>query len=283
MILVTGATGKVGSAAVRELRRRGLPVRALVRDPQRARPLAQLGADLAVGDFGDPATLAAATAGVDTVVLIGPGGPPEQELAVVEAAARAGVGHVVKLTSKASPDSPVARQRWHAEVERGLAASGLPHTLLRANAYMQNTLMLAPAIARTGGFASSVGDGRMGLVDARDVAGVAAAVAADPAAHAGRTYRLTGPELITYADVAAILSEVLGRPMEFRPSSREQDEADMVRAGLPEVVAAMNAQALQLFAAGDAEWLSPDVTTLLGRPPRSFTEFADDHVAAFAT
>jgi len=151
VILVTGATGKVGSAAVRELRSRGVPVRALVRDPDRARPLARLGAELAVGDFAEPATLDGAMAGVDTLVLIGPGGPPEQELAAVAVAVRAGVGHVVKLTSQASPDSPIARQRWHAEVERGLAASGLAHTLLRSNAFMQNLLMLAPGIARTGG------------------------------------------------------------------------------------------------------------------------------------
>lgn len=233
MILVTGATGKVGSAAVRELRGRGVPVRALVRDPDRARPLAQLGAEPAVGDLTEPATLDAAMAGIDTLVLIGPGGPPELELAAVAAAVRAGVGHVVKLTSQASPDSPVARQRWHAEIERGLAASGLAHTLLRSNAFMQNLLMVAAGIASTGRFASAAGAGRIGMVDARDVGAVVAEVAADPARHAGRTYRLTGPELVSYRDVAGVLSDVLGRPVTFRARSRSEDETEMVRPGSP--------------------------------------------------
>jgi len=154
MILVTGATGKVGSEAVRVLRQQDVPVRALVRDPAKAQYLAAAGAELAVGDFDDPLSLKQAMHGVTSVLLTSPGGEPAQELHVVDAAAEAGVGHVVKLTSKASPDSPIARQRWHAEVEKGLAASGVPHTLLRSNAYMQNTMMVAPTIAKTSSFAS---------------------------------------------------------------------------------------------------------------------------------
>src|SRR5712664_2651457 len=96
------------------------------------------------------------------------------------APARAGVGHVIKATSKASADSPIARRRWQAEIEAGLAASGIPYTLLRSNAYMQNVLALAPAIAKTSSFGSSAGKGRSGLVDTRDVAAVAAGIAAAP-------------------------------------------------------------------------------------------------------
>ena len=281
MILVTTA-GKVGSEAARLLAEREEPVRVLVRDPEKVTALAQAGVEVAEGDLEVPATIEEAMEGVSAVVLVSPGVEPAQELNVVDAAARAGVGHVVKLTSKASPDSPIARQRWHAQIERGLAASGLPHTLLRSNAYMQNTLMLAPSIAGTGSFASSIGAGRVGMVDARDVAAVAAAVAADPAGHAGQTYWLSGPELVTYADVAAVLSRLLDRKVTFKPQSREEDEAAMVRAGLPQPVAAMNALALSLFAEGNAEWLSRDVPNLLGRPARSYERFAADHVAAFS-
>lgn len=281
MILVTTA-GKVGSEAARLLAEREEPVRILVRDPEKATALAQAGVEVVEGDLEVPTTIEEAMQGVSAVVLVSPGVEPARELNVVDAAARAGVGHVVKITSKASPDSPIARQRWHAQIERGLAASGLPHTLLRSNAYMQNTLMLAPSIARTGSFASSIGAGRVGMVDSRDVAAVAAAIAVDPAGHAGETYWLSGPELVTYADVAAVLSRLLGRTVTFHPQSREQDEAAMVRAGLPQPVAAMNALALSLFAEGNAEWLSRDVPNLLGRPARSYEQFADDHVAAFS-
>jgi uncharacterized protein YbjT (DUF2867 family) len=280
MILVTGATGKVGSEAVRLLRQQAIPVRAMVRDPGKATPLATAGAELARADFDDPGAIDTALASVDTVILVSPG-VPAQELNVVASAVRQGVKHVVKVTSNASADSPIARRRYQAEIEAGLAASGLAHTLLRANAFMQNTLALAPAIQRTGGFGSSAGLGRVGMVDARDVAAVAAEVATVPQAHAGRTYRLTGPALITYADVATVLSEVLGRPVQYRTLSFEEDRAAMIAAGLPEPVAGMNAQAFSLIAAGDAAWLSPDIPALLGRPARSFARFAADFAPAF--
>ena len=112
----------------------------------KARTLAEAGAEIAVGDLDVPASIDAAMTGVTTVVLVSPA-VPAQELNVVASAARAGVGHVIKATSKASADSPIARRRGQAEIEAGLAASGIPHTLLRSNAYMQNVLALAPAIA----------------------------------------------------------------------------------------------------------------------------------------
>lgn len=280
-ILVTGATGKVGSEAVRLLTQRGVPVRALVRDPAKAEPLARAGAQIAVGDLNTPASLDAAMAGVTNVVLVSPA-VPAQELNVVDSAARAGVEHVVKVTSKASADSPIARRRWQSEIEAGLAASGLAHTLLRANAYMQNFLALAPAIAKSSGFGSSAGTGRVGMVDARDVAAVAAEIAAAPGAHVGKTYWLTGPALVSYAEVSAVLSTLLGRTVIYRELTIDQDKQAMVSAGVPAAVAEMNAQAFSMIAAGDAEWLSQDVPTLLGRPAGSFPQFAADYAPAFS-
>jgi uncharacterized protein YbjT (DUF2867 family) len=280
VILVTTA-GKVGSEAVRLLARREVPVRVLVRDPEKTKALAEAGAEIAVGDLDAPATLDAAMAGVTGVVLVS-AAVPAQELNVVRSAARAGVGHVVKATSKASADSPIARRRGQTEIEAGLAASGLPRTLLRSNAYMQNVLVLAPAIAATSGFGSSAGPGRIGMVDARDVAAVAAEIAASPAPHAGRTYWLTGPELISNYDVAAVLSKLLGRTITYREVSFDEDKSTMIRAGVPEPIAEMNAQAFSLTAGGDAEWISEDVGSLLGRPARSFEQFAADHATAFS-
>ena len=280
MILVTTA-GKVGSEAVSLLRQRDLPVRVLVRDPAKAKALADAGAEIAVGDLEVPASIDEAMAGVTSVVLVSPA-VPAQELNVVHSAARAGVGHVVKATSKASADSPIARRRGQAEIEAGLAASGLDHTLLRSNAYMQNVLALAPAIAKASSFGSSAGRGRTGMVDTRDVAAVAAAIAASPAGHAGQTYWLTGPELISNYDVAAVLSRLLGRTITYRELTFEETKDAMTRAGIPEPIAHMNAQAFSLTADGDAEWLTDDVRTLLGRPARSFEQFATDYATAFA-
>jgi uncharacterized protein YbjT (DUF2867 family) len=280
MILVTTA-GKVGSETARLLIQREVPVRVLVRDPSKAKALADAGAEIAIGDLAVPATIDAAMAGVTGVVLVSPA-VPAQELNVVASAARAGVGHVVKATSKASADSPIARRRGQTEIEAGLAASGVPHTLLRSNAYMQNVLALTPAIARTSGFGSSAGQGRMGMIDARDVAAVAASIAASPAPHAGQTYWLTGPALISYYDVADVLSKLLDRTITYSELTFEQDQDAMIRAGVPEPVAGMNAQAATLTADGDAAWVTDDVPSLLGRPARSFEQFAADHATAFS-
>jgi len=280
LILVTTA-GKVGSETVRLLRQRDMPVRVLVRDPAKARALAEAGAEIAVGDLDVPASLDEAMTGIGTVALVSPA-MPAQELNVIRSAVHAGAGHVIKATSKASADSPIARRRWQAEIEVGLAASGIPHTLLRSNAYMQNALMLAPAIAATSSFGSSAGKGRSGLVDSRDVAAVAAEIAASPAAHAGQTYGLTGPEPLSHYDVAAVLSKLLGRTITYRELTFEENRDAMIRAGVPAPIAEMNAQAFSLTAEGDAEWVTSDVLSLLGRPARSFEQFAADHATAFS-
>jgi uncharacterized protein YbjT (DUF2867 family) len=280
MILVTTA-GKVGSEAVLLLGQRGVPVRALVRNPEKAKALADAGAEIAAGDLDAPASIDAAVAGITTVVLVSPG-VPAQELNVIRSAAHAGVEHVVKVTSNASADSPIARRRWQTEIEAGLTASGLAHTLLRSNAYLQNVLTLAPAIAKTSGFGSSAGQGRVGMIDARDVGAVAAEIAASPASHGGKTYWLTGPELISNYDVAVVLSKLLGRAITYRELSFEEDRGSMIRAGVPELIAEMNAQAFSMIADGDAEWVTEDVPSLLGRPARSLEQFAADYASAFS-
>jgi uncharacterized protein YbjT (DUF2867 family) len=280
MILVTTA-GKVGAEATRLLAEREVPVRVLVRDPEKAKALADAGATIAVGDLDVPASLDAAMAGVAAVILVSPA-IPAQELNVIASAARAGVGHIVKATSKASAGSSIARRRGQAEIEAGLAASGLSHTLLRSNAYMQNVLALAHAIAATSGFGSAAGNGRAGMVDTRDVAAVAAAIATAPTLHAGQTYWLSGPEAISNYDVAETLSELLGRTITYTELTFDENREAMIRAGIPAAIAEMNAQAFALNADGDADWVSDDVPSILGRPARSFRQFAADNAGAFS-
>ena len=280
MILVT-TPGKVGSEAARVLAQQGVPVRILARDPRKANELAGIGVDVVQGDLTVASSLDAALRGVSSVVLVSPAVPAD-EIRVVDAAARAGVGHVVKITSKASADSPIARRRNQHEIEVALIESGMGYTLLRNNAYMQNFLMLAPSIAKTHALGSSTGTGRIGFVDARDVGAVAAQIAASPGGHAGRTYWPTGPEPLTYADVAQVLSRVVGHPIAFHSLTFEEEKQGMIAAGLPASIAHMNAEALQLFAEGDSDWTTDDVPRILARPARTFEQFAIDHVSAFA-
>jgi uncharacterized protein YbjT (DUF2867 family) len=280
VILVTGATGKVGGESARLLAAEQVPVRALVRSADRAADLAARGVDLAVGDLNDLTSIETAFDGVTTLIMVTPGNPA-QEKAVIDAAVRAGIGHIVYLTSKASLDAPIERRRWHAQVELALTESGLPHTLLRSNAYMQNMLALGPVISATSRFASSAAGGRMGMADTRDVAAVAATIGKEPERHVGATYHLTGPESISYPEIARILTDLLGRAITFEAISQKEERARMIDRGIPEPVATMNAQAFHLNATGDADWVTDDVATLIHRAPRSFGTFAADHLQAF--
>ncbi|MDQ1716833.1 MAG: hypothetical protein QOE89_786 [Pseudonocardiales bacterium] len=280
MILITTA-GKVGAEAARRLAAQGEPVRVLVRDPEKATALMQAGVEVAEGDLAIPATIDAAMQGVSAVVLVSLA-IPVQELNVVTSAVGAGVDHVVKITSKASADSPIARRRDQTEIENGLIASGLGYTLVTNNAYMQNFLMLARAIANTNSFGASTGDGRVGMIDTRDVAAVAAQIAVSPGIHARKTYWLTGPESLSYADAATTLSTVLDRPITFYPLTFDEQKQAMVDVGVPDNIAEMNTQAVTLFADGDSDWVTDDVPSILGRPARTFKQFVTDHAAAFS-
>jgi uncharacterized protein YbjT (DUF2867 family) len=280
MILITTA-GKVGAEAARLLSAQDQPVRVLARNPEKVAVLSQAGVDVVEGDLEVPASIDAAMRDVSSVILVSLA-IPTQELDVVDSAVRAGVNHIVKITSKASADSPIARRRAQTEIEEGLIASGLSYTLLRNNVYMQNFLMLAPAIAKTSSFGANTGDGQAGLIDTRDIAAVAAEIATNPAPHKDKTYWLTGPESLSYADAAAILSRVLDRSIGFHPLTDEEQKQAMVDVGVPEHIAQMNAQALALLAEGDSDWVTDAVPTILGRPAGSFAQFATDHAQAFS-
>jgi uncharacterized protein YbjT (DUF2867 family) len=280
VILVT-TPGKVGSAAARLIAQRGVPVRVLARHPDKAVALAQAGAEIFPGDLDRPDSIQAAVRGVSSVILVT---PPvvQQELNVIDSAKRADVEHVVKITTKASADSPIARRRNHSAIEAAVVASGLPYTLLRNNAYMQNFLMMAPGIAQMSTFRTATGDGRIGHVDVRDVAAVAAEIAVSRAGHAGKTYWPTGPQSLSGKDVAEIFTKVLGRLITFHQISYEDQKEAMVHVGLPEPVAEDNARAVALMADGDCDYVSDDVPQILGRPARTFEQFATDYAAAFS-
>ena len=202
MLLLTGATGKVGRPLAEMLGARGVPFRALVRSLDRAAPLRDAGAELVEGDLARPDTLARAFDGVDRLFLLT--APAEEMVALqhnaIEAARAAGVRHVVKLSAVgAGPGDPVPVRvaRWHAEIEGALRASGMAWTMIRPHGFMQNTFAFAPSVAAEGRFYAP-DTGRYPVVDARDVAAVAAA-ALTGGAHEGAEYEVTGPERLSRA------------------------------------------------------------------------------------
>lgn len=283
MILVTGSTGNTGSEVVGELARRGAPVRALVRDAGKAAELFGADVQIAQGDYERPDTLEAAMDGVEAVYLVAPASPDmvALEANVIEAAKRMGVRRVVKHSALgAAPDSPIPVARWHGESERRLAESGLAYALLQPNFFMQNFLDFAPTIASEGAIYAPMKDGRISMIDCRDIAAVAATVFTEEG-HEGETYVLTGPEALSFGQAAKKLSRVIGKEVRYVDISPEQAKQAMVEEGMPEWFADDLVSAYQIFSEGHGAMINDVVARVAGREPRTFEEFACEAAPAF--
>jgi uncharacterized protein YbjT (DUF2867 family) len=284
MILITGATGTTGREVVEELRRLGAKgVRALVRDPARADFIREAGFEAVAGDFERPETLGAALKGVERALLLTPPTPDtvNQQREFIVAATGAGVRHVVKLSAiGADSDTPEGFGKWHGQSENLLKTSGLKWTMLRPNFFMQNLLGQARQIAATGGIYQPVGDARASFIDVRDIAAVAAHALTEDG-HEEQTYTLTGPEALSYHDVAAKLSEATGRAINYVPVSPEQFRAGALGAGLPEWLVSALERLNELFASGAAAAVTDAVSRVGRKEPTTFDQFARDHAEAF--
>jgi uncharacterized protein YbjT (DUF2867 family) len=282
-ILVTGATGSIGSQVVAELTERGAQVRAFVRDPDRAAALLGDEVELAVGDFADGDSVRRAMAGVDRVFLAC-SNPPAQvdyEIGAIEAAKAAGVQRLVKLSaSAAAVDSPLLFPRWHGLIERHLERSGLPAVRICPGFLMSTLLMSADAVRATGRLFAPAGRARIAMVHPRDVA-AAAAVTLTEDGHDGARYVLNGPRAITYEEVAAHLADATGRPIEFVNVTDEDAEQAMLEGGVPPAVAEFLVRLFRALRQGLDEKTSGTVRALTGTEPRGFAEFAREHAAAF--
>jgi uncharacterized protein YbjT (DUF2867 family) len=283
-VLVTGATGNVGRAVVRELRERGAAVRALVRDPERAAGILGPGVELAAGNFEDPASLRRALAGAERVFLSSADGPRkvEHEAAVIDAARAAAMDLLVKAsTLGADPASPAPALAWNGRSEDHLRRSGVPATILASGFYMTNVLAAADQVRATGTLAAPAGRGAVAMIDPADV-GAVAAVALTGDGHAGRTYRLTGPRAIGYGEVAEALSRVMGRPVAYADVPETAARDALASAGMPDWLVQQIAGAFRLIREGALAETTSTVRELIGRDPRGFEAFAAAHAAAFA-
>lgn len=230
MILLTGATGRVGRAAASALLNAGLSFRVLVRDPAKL-TLTDSRIEVVTGDLGEAQSVQRALEGIERALIV-MGNHPDQ--AVIERqfatlAREAGVAHVVKISSmEASADASAVLPRNHYETEQHIAASGMDWTFLRPNFYMQNMLMYAESIKSTGSFALPLGAAVTAMVDTEDVGDVAAAVLSGDG-HAGQIYELTGPDRMTFHDVARRLGGVIGQSVCYREQAPEEFRATSER------------------------------------------------------
>lgn len=282
-ILVTGATGRVGRELVRLLSAADVAVRVFVRSPEGAASLQAPGVETALGDFDQPETLDAALEGIDRLFLLSPADPRlvDQQGQTIEAARRAGVRHVVKIsTLGADSASPVSLARWHAHVEQHLEGSGMAYTHLRPHYYMQNTLEFAPTIAVENRLYAPMRDGHIGLVDCRDVASVAARVLTEPG-HEERIYEITGAAALSFDDVATEIGAAIGRSVTYVDVRPSEAEKAMLSAGIPGWLAEALVDLYGIFSGDHASATTRVVEDLSGRRPRTYAEFAREHSNVF--
>lgn len=268
MTLVTASTGKTGRRVVRRLQDRGVAVREGSRRSE------------IPFDWDDSTTWAAALEDVAVVYVVHPalGSPAarDQVRAFAQAAASAGVRRAVMVSvpDVGGMDIPTL----HA-TEAGFADAGIPLTVLRLRWFFQNfseDFLLEPTVAGT--FRLPASDGREAFVDAEDIAEVAVAALTDDI-HAGRSYELTGPETLSFTDIAAALSSATGRDISYAPVTLDQYVAEQIAAGVPEEWAQMFGGVYVVIANGDLDSVSTDVEKILGKPARSFADYAQANAA----
>ena len=280
MILITGASGNVGSEVLRQAAAAGLPLRAAYQTPDKAAK-APSGVETVLVDFSKPATLAPALKGIDKLFLVGPptANLPALEANVVAEARRAGVPHIVKLSAMGGRAARFSGM--HAESEDCIKASGLAYTCLRPNGFMQNFILYdGPTIRSQNAFYATVGDGAVSHIDIRDIAAVVVRVLADQG-HEGKTYELTGPEALTNAQAAEKISRAIGRKVSYVDLAPADYRKALLGAGVPEWSADALIDLQRFYRENGASRVTSAVEQITGRKPTTFDQFLKDHVSAF--
>lgn len=267
----------MAGAAIAELAGKGHKLVALVRDAAKAKGLADQGVELRVGDLDKLRTVEDAFGGVDTVFSVAPPGAlaPYQASNALWAARRAGVSHVVRLSAiGAAHDAPTLNGRMHALSDAELERSGIAYTIIKPHFFAQNLLMTRQSVASQGTIYFAVGDAKLPMIDVRDVAAVAATILVNPAAHAGKTYTLTGPEAVSLNQVAEVIGARLGKPVKYQPVPVPAMLEQMAGFGLDDFnIVAMR----DYFEAYSNGWKSETTTAvqdLTGKAPRGIAELA---------
>jgi uncharacterized protein YbjT (DUF2867 family) len=282
LALITGASGNVGREVVRSLAGRpGVRTRAATYDAAGAGRVPPEADETVRFDFGDPSTFDAALDGVSALFLMRPPAISDVNRFIkpfIDRAAAAGVRRVVFLSLLG-----VERNRLvpHARIESLLTASGMAWTMLRCGFFMQNldTTHRADIVEHNDLFIPA-GEGRTSFIDTRDIGAVAARVLAEPG-HEGRIYWLTGSEALTYGEVAAIMTEVLGRPINYSAPSPTAFARRMRRRGHSWGYISVMEGVYLTTRLGMAAAVYPDAADLLGRAPISLRQYVTDYTASF--
>ncbi|HEY3581067.1 MAG TPA: SDR family oxidoreductase [Pyrinomonadaceae bacterium] len=284
VILVLGGTSRVGRETVKLLAASGRQkVRVLVRDRAKAAAFSGAGVEVVTGEMTDPASLAQALRNVERVFTIPPNvrDQAEMESRIYHAAQRAGVSHIVKLsTVKAALSSPCYFFQQHALAEQSLKDSDVAFTILRCNSFMQNLLWFAAEIKTKSSFSLPMGTAKTAPLDIRDVAAVASAILHKGEAHYGTTYNISGPEKLSFAKIAQILSAATGKQVEYRDIDPAEFLQMLLRTEIPAWYAEAVTASWSVARAGEPIVTSV-VAELTKKPPLTFAQFARDYAEQF--
>ena len=283
-ILLTGATGSVSSAVIAALQGSGHHLIGLVRDPAKAKALEAQGVELRTGDLNHLRSIEGAFAGVDVAWLLAPPAElaPFQSSNALWAARLGGVKHVVRMSAVgAAHDAPNLNSRMHALSDSEIAASGIPFTIVKPHFFMQNLMMAAQSVAEQGTIYFALGDAKLPMIDVRDIATTVAAILKNPAAHAGKTYTLTGPTAVGMDNVAAAIGEAVGKAVKYVPVPVAAMVETMTKMGLPDYMQTSMRDYLTSYSRGWEQQVTPAVKQITGTEARGIGEFARDFAAAF--
>jgi uncharacterized protein YbjT (DUF2867 family) len=280
VIVVTGASGKVGAELTKCLRAMETPFRACFRSPARAEEAKAAGVNAVTLDYARRETLAPAFEGVETLFLLSPPDSTALEEAVIGAAKKAGVQRIVKLSVWGAEAGAFAFARAHRAIEEKVESSGMSYTFLRPGGFMQTYLLFAPTIRTQSAFYLPARDSRYNMVDTRDVAAVAARVLTEPG-HAGKAYPLTGIDVLSNSEVAEKLSRAVGRTIAYVDVTEEQFLEAATGSGMPRKLAEDIVDLQRYYISGAMVAATPWVERLTGRKPSGFDQFARDYADAF--
>jgi (4-alkanoyl-5-oxo-2,5-dihydrofuran-3-yl)methyl phosphate reductase len=278
--LVTGATGNIGSRIVTRLQGLGFLPRIFVRDASKARARFGDGADIYVGDFGDASALAAALGGVDRMFLVTSGDKlAAQDEAVAKAAKAAGVGLIVKLSSYDARNK-IGTGIWHAEGEANIRSMAIPSTFIQPTGFMDNALYWASSIKSEGIVRSATGEGKIPFVHSDDIAEVAT-LALTTNRHVGDSIPLTGPEALSYAEMAIIIGEAIGRPLQYQSVSDATARQQQISLGAPALMIEARLSIFRAIREGHLAAVTDGIEWVAGRRPKDFRQWAIENKGAF--
>ena len=274
-ILVTGATGNIGRALIAELQSLGAT-------PIAGSPSGEsvLGAPGRAVDFGDPASLVEAFKGIDTLFLLFPLIPEKIELArnAAAAAREAGVRFILRSSGAgADPASPMAIAKLQGSIDQIISDAGIPCSFVRPNGFMQNTLSFYRNMLRDGTLYLPMADAAISLIDVRDIAAVDARILIDPQAHAGKAYTITGPEALSWSQIAQTIADASGHPIQYVAIPQEAADEAMRGAGMDDWTVEQMGSLNRVIAAGYAAEVSDSVQALTGQPARRFGDFVREN------